>query len=112
MSYPSYPEEFRSEVVAALMKVQLIAPVARAYGISTTTARKWALADGVKLPSAHERIRSGALSLGQQRRQALLKRWRHAQKLRAKGKSLVEIAAALGYKSEAMVHYILQQEIK
>lgn len=108
--HPPYPEDFRSQVIAAVRAVGLVQPVAKAFGIAPTTASNWVKAARVHLPSIAERESAG-------RETALETRWgdwrtrrARARKMRARGVPLKVIQERLGYKSIASAHYAVKGE--
>lgn len=54
---PSYPAEFKAQVLTALRAAPLnVQSIAKTYGIAHTTVTRWARAERIKLPSSRERI--------------------------------------------------------
>jgi len=103
-----HPDSLRAAVLRAVAGVGLADPVARAYGLSSSTVRRWADAAGVQLPPAAVRMRTG-------REHAIARRWGDwrnrrdmAAALRDHGATLHEIARAVGYRSIAAAHYALR----
>ena len=98
-----YSDEFRSDVVSAVRELGYVSPVARAYKVSRLTVTRWAAHAKVKLPPPHERMATGA-NLGASRWPGWEKRRARARRLRAQGKSLQQIATAVGL-SLSGAHY-------
>lgn len=105
----THTDEFKRQVVAAIASCGYVTTAARAYGISFGAANRWRLAAGVQLPPGRQRMSAGkAHAVDAQWGKDWLKRRERAAKMRAKGMTLKAIAAKLGYRSFASVHYALK----
>jgi len=105
----THPGSTREQVLDALRAdPSSIRAIAKVWSIHHNTVMRWARAACIKVPSAADRLRAGQVTGNARRWGKWEKRRRNARKLHAKGNTLAEIAAAVGYKSVASVHYALK----
>ena len=108
-----YPASTREAVIAALRDTGgiSVSAIAAAYGVHHQTVTRWARAAGLKLPTAAERIQAGGEEGTRRKWGDWDKRRTKARKLRARGKTLAEIARACGYRSLAAAHYAVRAAV-